>query len=223
MNWGDYFTTDWRQTDLRRTVLLVLLILAVFAALWQYLMPEIRTINTTTFKRVPELRTVKDVQRVLVPCPERGIVVLDKAKLAETMDLPWLQGGNLEAAEAVDGPTSAGEVIPPEPGGTRQNDLQVTGTADIPESNNGVEALSVIDMETGVTTITVREKPAPWFQFRNDGAVGIRYGLDQRLQYIGNVYGKWDFLRMKDVYFSAVADLETGGDARLQLGTEYRW
>ena len=217
------FTADWRKVDLRRTVLLVLLILAVAAALWQYLMPQIRTIESTTFKRVPEIKKVVDVQRVYIKCPERGIVVLDKAELTKNMNLSWLQGGDLQAAAVTESPASAGEVIPPQPGGPRQPDLQVTGTADIPATSNGVEAMSVIDMETGVTTITVREKPAPWFQFRNDGAVGIRYGLDQRLQYIGNFYGKWDFLRVKDVYFSAVADLETGGDAKLQAGAEYRW
>ena len=216
------FTTDLRRIDWKRTILLVLLILAVFAALWQYLMPQIRTIESTTFKRVPEIKKVKEVQRVYIKCPERGIVVLDKEQVAKKLDTDqFLQVYQAAPADQPDQSDQAGLLRlgpAPEPRG-----LEVTATAEIPQCKNGAQALSVIDMNTGQSTIVVKENVAPWFQFRNDGAVGIRYGLNQHLQYVGNVYGKWDFLRVKDVFFSLGGDLETGGDAQLQVGSEYRW
>lgn len=196
----DRFTADWRQIDWRRTALLVFLILALFAAIWQWAMPKVRTITTAEFRRVPEIRKVKDVQRVRVPCPEQGIVVLDKKEAAQKLSLPWYLERPLPAAAP-----------------------QITATADLPETKNGIEAVSVIDLQTGESQIVAREKTAPWFQFRNDGALGLRYGIDQRLDYVGNVYGRWDFLRVRDVYLSANGDLSTGGDAKVQLGVEYRW
>ena len=221
------FTTDWKKVDLGRTALLVLLILAVFSALWQYLMPQIRTIETTNFKRVPEIRKVVDVQRVLVPCPERGLVVLDKAQVVKKLGLDdepgWLLQAGAQLAPQPGAGDDDGELSQPFDDRHLTSSLEILATGEIPETRNGAEAISVIDMNTGVTTISIREKPAPWFQFRNNGAIGVRYGLDQRLRYIGNVYGRWDFLRVKDVYFSANTDLETGGDAKLQVGGEYRW
>ena len=217
------FTTDWRQVDLRRTALLVLLVLAVFAALWQYFMPQIRTIESTVFKRVPEIRKVVEVQRIRIACPELGIVVLDKAQAEKKLHLA------LEDADSTlyagDGLKANATEEPGYPYDNRHltNSYEITATGEIPETRNGAEVMSTIDMNTGVSTIVVREKPTPWFQFRNDGAVGIRYGLDQRLNYIGNIYGRWDFLRIKDVYISANTDIETGGDAKLQIGGEYRW
>lgn len=234
MTWSDFrsnFTGDWRRVDWGRTALLVLLVLASFAALWQYAMPEVRTIETTTFRKVPAIPGTTDVARTYMPCPEQGIQVLDKAALGKRVDLGWLKGGDIEeamkAGESL-GQSAAGEVFAPLPGGTSPaaqatRDLQITAAGELPESPNGYQQLSVIDPATGVSELVAREKPAPWFQFRNDGAVGIRYGLNQHLQNVGTVYGRWDFLRIKDCYLSANANLETGGDATVQLGLEYRW
>ena len=71
------FTSDWRRVDWPRTALLVGLILALYAALWQWVMPQVRIVNTREFVRVPEISKARDVQRVRVACPEEGIVALD--------------------------------------------------------------------------------------------------------------------------------------------------
>ncbi|MBT0666359.1 hypothetical protein KI809_18785 [Geobacter pelophilus] len=211
-------TTERQQIDWGRTALLVALILAVFAALWQWAMPEIRTITSIEFRAVPQIHRVESVKRVNVPCPESGIVVLDKAAVAKKMPLLGLSGGDITAWQKQD----REEGISPAPAGTQPN-TQVTATADIPQSDNGVEIVSLIDLQTGESQIVAKEKAAPWFQFRNDAAAGIRYGLNQRLENSGSVYGRWDFLRVKDVYLSGNVDVTTGGDAHLQLGAEYRW
>lgn len=226
------FTLDPRQVDWRRTGLLVLLVLAIAAALWQYLMPRIVEVNTTSFKRVPEIRKVRDVQRVYVKCPEQGISVLDKGEVAKRLHIV-LPGTTPSTGSTEPTPSTVlsglleagGAVDDQDPGTAAQDDLglEILATGEFPESRNGTDVIAIIDMATGKTTLSGREKQAPWFRFTNQGAIGLRYGVDQRLQYIGNVYGKWDFLRVKDVYFSAVGDLETGGDAKMQLGGEYRW
>jgi hypothetical protein len=225
--WSDWFTLDRRQVDWRRTGLLIGLILALAAALWQYAMPTVRTITEREFKRVPEIRKVRDVQRVYIACPEQGIQVLDKADVAKKLDISWLQGGDIAAALAA-GEELKPEVTAPSPEGTSlPADVQITATADLPESDNGYEEVSVIDTKTGASQIMAREKAAPWFQLRNDAAIGIRYGLcagpGQITPYCGDVYGKWDFLRVKDAYLGASGALGTDSSARLQLGLEYRW
>lgn len=214
------FTADWRQIDWPRTGLLVLLILALFAAGWQYAMPEVRTITTTVFKRVPEIRTVHDVQRVRVACPEAGIVVLDKQEVAEKLHIDWLRGGDVAAPE--------GEVTPPseegiQPGATPPPDLQVTATAEIPETDSGAEAVSLIDLNTGESTIVVREKPAPWFALENHGSLSGWYGYNQHLLLTGDIDGRWQFLRIKDMHLGLRTSGGTDGELRFQLGTIYQW
>ena len=212
------FTSDLKKVDWPRTVCLVLLILAATSALWQYAMPQFRTITQTEFRRVPEIRKVRDIERVRVTCPESGIVVLDKAAVSEKLHLDFIQGGNIAAAR------KAETIKPPvEQQSAPGPDLQVTATADIPQSDNGVDVISIMDIETGESHLEAREKSAPWFQFRNDGAMGIRYGVNQALAPAGTLYGRWDFLRVKNIYFSANSDITTGSDFRIQLGAEYRW
>jgi len=218
----DWFTLDWRKIDPVRTVLLILLIIAATAALWQWFCPQIRTVTQWQFHPVPVIKETVKIKKVLVPCPEQGLVVLDKQQVAEKLNLTWLQGGDIAAAKVSE------EVASPSPEGTQPvagnpADLQVTATAQLPESKNGYQVVTVINTETGVTTPVVKEQESPWFQFRNDAALGIRYGINQQLQYVGTTYGRWDFLRIKDVYVSANGTLSTGGDAALQFGAEYRW
>jgi len=221
----DWFTLDWRQVDWRRTVLMVLFILALFAALWQWAMPQVKVITQNQFHPIPVIRETLKIKRVHVACPETGLVVMDKMEVADKLDLNWLQGGDIAGARVGDSIGAPLTAVPFEPPPVAGNpaDLQVTATADIPESRNGVDVISVTNTATGETTLVAKEQSAPWFQIRNDAAMGIRYGLDQRLQYTGDAYARWDFLRIKDIYVSANGTLSTGGDAKLQFGAEYRW
>jgi hypothetical protein len=100
INLRDFFTLDLRRVDWPRTGLLIALILAVFAAGWQYAMPQVRTITETRFSRTTQIKRVVDVQRVYIPCPERGIVALDKTEVAKRLGISWLIGGNIAAAKA---------------------------------------------------------------------------------------------------------------------------
>jgi len=204
------FTSDWRQIDARRTALLIGCLLATASAAWQYAMPQVRVITDTEFRRVPQIHNTVEIKRLHVPCPESGIVILDKAEVAKKLDFDFAQSPE-----------------PSAPNGSPPRTLEITATADLPESDNGYESVSLIDLNSGESQIMAREKESPWFQLRSDAAVGIRYGLctgtDSASPYCGDVYGRWDFLRIKDVYLSTNANISTDGSARIQLGAEYRW
>lgn len=217
------FTADWRQIDWQRTGLLVLLILAAASSLWQWAMPRYRIITENRFHPVPVIRGTDKIERSHIACPESGIIVLDKAAIAKKLDIDWLQGGDIVRARAEETKTEPEVTSPSLEGSTTVKGVEVTATGDLAESDNGYEAVSVIDMQTGKSQIVAREKNDPWFQFRNDGAIGVKYGINQRLTPVTDVYGRWDFLRVRDVYFGANGSVSTGGDAKLQMGVEYRW
>lgn len=223
ITWRELFTLDLKRVDWRRTILLIALILATAAALWQWFCPPVRIITQNQFHPVPVIKAVEKVKTVRVACPERGLVVLDKQTVADKLDIPWLQGGDIASAKVSEEVTSpSAEGASPVPGNPR--DLQITATAQLPESKSGYQVVAVVDTATGVTTQVVKEEPAPWFQLRNDAAMGVRYGIcSGDSLYCGTTYGRWDFLRVKDVYLSANGDLSTDGAARLQFGAEYRW
>jgi len=207
--WKDILAADWRRVDWPRTVLLIVCILAIAAALWQYFMPQIRTVTTTEFKAVPQIRETVKLQRVTVQGPAR-LVTIDKQQVAEKLELPWL----LESGDSLD-------PRPPVPG--HASDLQVVATSDLPESRAGYQEVAVVNTATGETTLVAKEKELPWFRFVNKGQASLWYGYDQRLRNVGDLEGRWQFLQIKKAGLALRGNLETGGDAQLQAGIIYEW
>jgi len=217
------FTTEWQQTDWGRTLLLVLLVLAVASALWQWLMPEIRTVTDTRFRVVPQLKEVVKIKRVQIPCPEQGLVVLEKRAVAKKLDISWMETQYLDDSTA-----TPEEVITPSAEGTPQqpdapNDIQVLATADLPKSAAGTEAVAVINMQSGETTIIAKERPLPWFAFENHAQVGLWYGINQHLMPTGDLEGRWQFLQIKRTHLGLRGSAGSDGTARLQAGIVYEW
>jgi hypothetical protein len=225
------FTGDLQQIDWPRTGLLCLFILAAFFALMQCAMPQIREITTTEFRRVREIRTVESVKRVLVPCPEKGIVALDKAAVAKKLNLTWLQGGDIAQANTTPQPNlpqpppklgggaaGGGDPVPGNPA-----DLQVTATADLPESKAGYQVVTVFNTETGVTENIAKEKLLPWFAFENHGSASAWYGYNQQLLNVVDLDARWQFLRIKQVHLGLRGAVGSDGDKRIQAGTIWEW
>jgi hypothetical protein len=194
---SNFFTLDIRQVDWRRTTILILIVLVVFLWLSARLMSEVRDLTTTEFRRVPQIREVTRIRTVTVPGPKK-IVILDKAEVVKKVD-----GVPAEIAASTD--------------------KQIPATAAIPESRNGVDVISVIDTKTGESQIIAKERPAPLFQLRRDAALGVRYGFNYKGEQTGTVYGRYDFLRVKNVWLSVHGEVSVPGDARAQIGAEYRW
>lgn len=219
-------TNDLQRVDWPRTVLLVLLVFAVFAALWQHFMPEVKEITTTAFKRVPQIQKVAEVKRIYVPVKQ--VVTLDKHEVAQKLDMPWLEGGNIAEAKAEESASAAPalgqETRPAETAPVTGNpaDLQITGTADLPKTENGLQVVSVLNTETGITTLISKEKPAPWFEFDNALIAGIRYGLNHRLEQTGTVYGSWEFLRVKNFHLLGYGEINTNAEGKIQADLQYR-
>jgi hypothetical protein len=202
--------------------------LAIAAAVYLYLHPKTVTVTRTEFKAVPEIKTVVDVRKVYVPVKQ--VVTLDKREVAKTLDMPWLEGGDIgtaKAAEAAQGSASpAGEqaATPADPAPVEGNlaDLQVTATADLPKAENGHQVVSILDTETGITTLIAKEKPAPWLEFDNALVAGIRYGVNHRLEQSGTVYGSWEFLRVKDFHMLGYGEINTNAEGKVQADLQYR-
>lgn len=212
------FTSDLKQVDWPRTALLIVAIVAVFFAVTARLMPEIKTITTTQFKRVPEIQKVKEVQRVYVKCPEAGIVTLDKHQVANKLDIPWLEGSPGTSATVTQTDIIDAGYVRDDPA-----DLQVTATADLPESRAGQQVVSVFNTESGVTTLIAKEKPLPWFQIENHGHIGGWYGLNEELKQTVDADFTWKFLQIKAIHLGIRGDVGSDGTGKLQAGTIYEW
>lgn len=234
-------------------LLVIVALVAIAAAAYFYLNPRVKTVTTTKFQKVPEIRTVETVRRVYVPCPEKGVVALDKAAVAEKLGLGWLKEGpatapafaNRSAATAQTGPTyqttrtdlAQGAAAPnddfdeaqlqaetpPVPG--RPADLQVTATAELPESRNGYDVIGIFNTRTGITDLLPKEKPSPWFEFRNRYGLGIRYGVglgNGQPLHTGTFYGFWEFLRVKDLYATGYGEVTSDAVGKAQIDMQWR-
>lgn len=229
-------------------LLVVVAVAAVAAAIYLYLHPRTTTLTTTKFQMVPQIREVEKIKRVYVPCPQAGVVALDKAEVAEKLDLPWLKGEanqgtagteRTEGTEGKPGDEAAkltaragtddfdesqlqGET-PPVPG--RPADLQPTATASLPESPNGYDVINIFNTATGSSDIVAKEKDSPWFDFRNKYGLGLRYGVgvgNGQPLYTGTLYGFWEFLRVKNIYFTGYGEATSDGAAKAQVDMQWR-
>lgn len=213
----------------------VVAVLAISAATYLYLHPRVNTVTTTQFKTVPQIQKVVDVQRVYVPVKQ--VVALDKQAVAQKLDMPWLTPAATPAAPAAASPApapiAAGEPLPSAPTAAAQvepapvagdpQDLQVTATADIPESDDGYEAVSILNTATGESMIVAKEKPPELFSFENRGELGAWYGYNNHLLPSIDFTGQWTFLRVMKAHIGLRTDLGSQSGALFQAGALYQW
>lgn len=239
-----WFTLDLKKVDWERSAYLVGFVIILAFYLKAQLMPEFREVQTTVFQKAKPIKGTATIKRVMVPCSDQGIATYDKQAIADKLNLPWLQGGNLESAdddtESSDEETRE-EVIPPSAEGTprltadgdiikspvagKPSDLEVVATGDLLESRNGYDLLGIWNRKTGVIDLTSKEKDSPWFDFRNKYGLGIRYGVavgDGLPHYSGTVYGYWEFLRTKDLYWMLYGEGTTDGTGKVEADMQYR-
>ena len=148
----------------------------------------------TYTEAMPE-RKVTDIPRAAVPVKQ--VLAYDKAAIKKKLPL-----------------------LAPELESTSR---QVIANADIPATRGGASAVTVLDTDTGESRILVREKAPPLVEFTNEGAVGLRYGINEELKKEGTLYGRWNVLRIGRVHVGAYADVSTTSEATAQASIEYRW
>lgn len=185
------FTNQWRQVDWGRTLLLALLILACFAALWQYAMPQIQTISTTEFKRVTEIQKVDKIQRVLVPGPVQ-VVTIEKTKVVEKL------------------------ILPPEV--AADPNKQVITTGDLPASEAGFETATVLDVVTGESFEVSKEKVLPFFGLLNNLTLGAYYGISTAAAQMGQVDLRYRFARTGPLKWELMGEVNTRPEAKALAG-----
>jgi len=171
-----------------RTLVVIVLVLLALSALWGwYRRPPV---NTVYYTSPPEIREVVRVQKVYVPVGTGEgagkVQVLNKDEVNKKMaDLPPDVRANPNA--------------------------QITSTGEIGPYAGRTNVANVIDTSTGVSHIVSKQVPLPPLGIECDREVGARVG------YIvtapggtpsigGNVYGKWDFLRIGKVHLGAYGE-----------------
>jgi hypothetical protein len=123
----------------------------------------------------------------------------------------------------------AAKVLPIPPAIAKDPAKQITATADIKPTPNGVTAVTIFDTNTGVSEIFVEQKKAPWFAFQDTNRVGVSYGIKTNGATEVGIHYERDVLRIKDLYLSGRVevnselgkDLGVDGKAKVQL--QYRW
>lgn len=185
------FTTEWQKVDVGRTLLLILLILALFSAGWQYLMPRVVTLTSKEFVRVPQIQRVTSIKRIAVPGPER-VVTIEKEKIVEKLVLP--------------------------PDVAADPNKQVIATGETPPSEAGFELATVMDWVTGESVEVVKEKELPFFEFTKRLELGAYYGLSTAAAQIGQLETRYQFMRTGPVKWDLKGEVNSRPELKALVG-----
>lgn len=171
-------------------------VIAVSSAAWNWFHPEVKTLTRTEYREVEKEKVVVKIKTVKVPGP-REIVTIEKQVIVERLSLP------------PDVATDDAKVI--------------TGNADIEPSESGTSVVSVLDTVTGETVLIAKEQPLSLFGFPSDLELGVRYGLSTQAIQEGNLYGRWQFLRVGKVKLGGYLEISTLPEMKAMLDASFRW
>lgn len=185
--------------SLRGKILLFCLVLVAALAAASSLVGWFRqtpVISSVEYIKVPQIKTVTKIEKVVVPGPER-IVTVEKEKIVEKEKLPdWIRDNA---------------------------DIQVVATGEIAPYEGTTNVIAVIDTKMGDSEIVARRVPLPFFGFENVKETGLRVGLDRTGELAGAIYGRWSFLRVGNAHLSAYGEADNKGNAGVMLEIGYRF
>ena len=154
------------------------------------------TLTTTQYTVPPQIKVVEKIKRVNVPGPVQ-IVTVEKQVVVEKLKLPaWISGDVNE---------------------------QVIATAEIPPYAGKTNAAAILNTSTGKGDIVAKQVPLPLFGFESVKEIGIRGGIDEKAELEGDVYGRWDFLRVGNVHVGAYVEGNTRGEGKAMVSAGYKW
>lgn len=145
--------------------------------------------------KVPEIRTVTKIRTVKVPV--REVVAIEKDTAVKKLKLP----------EAL----------------AKDEDKQVIAAAAVAAHAGKTNVVAVLDTKTGESHLIAQKQPLPFVDFVNIGEVGVRYGATAKSGIGADIYARWDFLRIGNVYLGVYGDASPGGDAKAMVSAAYRW
>jgi hypothetical protein len=180
-----------------KTILLIIVtIVALIAAGYAWYKEEHpSTISKTQYVNIPQIKTVTKIKTVMIPMKQ--VQAVDK--------------------EAVSSSLKLSDDIAKNP------DKQITTTGVVPAYEGKTNVISVIDTKTGQSEIIAKEQPLPLFGFENKKEIGIRAGYSIKNNQEGDIYARWDFLRIGNVHIGVYGDANTAGDGRAMISVGYKW
>lgn len=118
------------------------------------------------------------------------------------------------------------KAIPDLPAEIDKPNIEITATADVPPSANGVDVVSTIDTTTGETKIAVKEHKASFFAFKNERRIGAGYGTGTNGP-TAKIYADYGFLRVGNVHFSVQGEIRStttkAPEANAFIQADYRF
>jgi hypothetical protein len=180
----------------------VLLLLSVSSSIYSWLNPQV--VTKTEFTRVPEIREVVKIRKLKVPVKE--VVTVEKKEAVGKLALPaWLK---------------------------EDENKQVLATGSIEPYEGKTNVVSVLDTETGDSSVLARQEPLPFIAFESVKEIGIRAGITTE-GYGGDIYGRWSFARIGNIHAAFYAEgnirggnRETGNSpitGKAMLDLRYQW
>jgi hypothetical protein len=148
--------------------------------------------------KVPEIRTVTQIQRVEIPIKE--VITIEKEKIVEKLKLPdWVKNDKNE---------------------------QVIATGEIAPYEGITNAITVLNVQNGASQVIAKQMPLPLFSFESKKEVGLRYGYnadDVKTQV--TLFGRWQFLRVGNFHAGLYGEVNTNeaSKAVAQFEITYRW
>jgi hypothetical protein len=98
---------------------------------------------------------------------------------------------------------------------------EITAVAKVPEHRGETTVVAVIDKDTGVTTLDMRQERPSLFALESLKTIGIRCDVTTACNEL-EVYGSWEFLRIGAIHLEAYGEVSSE-DAFIGLGLEYRF
>ena len=180
---------------LREIGLGLVAILALSAAVYSWYRPE-KVVNRTEYAKAPEIKETIKIQRVEVPGPER-IVTIEKEKVVKELSMPdWIATDKLQ---------------------------QVIATASFPASRSGYNAVALLNTQIGEGQIVAKERPLSLFAFEDYKEAGLRYGLSTQTGQMGELFARWQFLRIGAIHLGAYGEAGSRPEAKAMLEISYQF
>lgn len=186
---------EWLRNNKLTAILTIIALIALCSMLWNWYHPQVKTVVTTQYQTVEKEKVVEKIRTVKVPGPKE-IVTIEKQVIVKKLKLPESVASN--------------------------PDTVITGNADVPPSEGGTSIVSVLNTQTGETTIIAKEKPLSLFGFPSNAEAGVRYGLTTSGQE-GDIYGRWQFLRIGKVFVGTYGEITTRPEAKAMMEASFKF
>lgn len=185
--------------SLKGVLIVVCCVLAIACASLAYFhFKKPVSVNPEVYTPAQEIKQTVKIKRVEVPIEK--IVTIEKQVIVEKLKLPDEIGKN--------------------------PDKQVIATAVVEPYEGKTNAVAIVDTKTGEGSISVKQEPLPVFAFKNEKAVGGRYGYvadkDGMKQQV-DFYGHFTFLRVWGVHVGVYGEVNSKPEGKTALDISYRW